>query len=722
MAESELLNRSIVEASIDCINVLSPTGKLLFMNEAGREALELEDQTRLYGQLWANLWPRHARGKAMSALQEAIAGGVARFSARCPTAKGTPKWWDVVISPVPGRSPHKLVCISRDVTNQKFAEEQIRWAADHDPLTKLPNRALFQEMLEQEIGKVEVTGGSFALLLLDLDDFKRVNDTLGHDTGDALLRTFAIRLREATRWDDFLARLGGDEFAVLLRGVREREELKTAVAAIFEKLKEPCIHEGRMLDCHTSIGASLFPAQASGRAELMKTADVALYAAKDAGRGTLRIFEPAMRAEMQRRNSMLSIARDAIDKDRIVPFYQPKIDLRTGRLYGFEALLRWQHPEKGMQTPDTIEAAFKDLSLAAEISDRMIERVIKDMRGWLDQGLKFGHVAVNAAAAEFRRGDFAERLLEQMHAASIPADCIQLEVTETVFLGRGAEYVERALKTLSSEGVQVALDDFGTGYASLSHLKQFPVNIIKIDRSFIRDLHEDPEDEAIVRAVISLGQSLDIGIVAEGIETFAQSAYLRKFNCHYGQGFLFGAAAPAAQVSAIIDKFSGGSLATPAEGEAAFSNETSTRRAFGPASHQADSRSKNIYIVDDDQELRASTAFLLTTMGYRCRSFSSGAEFLNNLLDLEPGCVLLDVRMNGLTGLQVLSELKWAELDWPVVVMSGEIGSSAATAAMELGAFAFLSKPFDEERTSEVLNSAFASLQGLTVPHCAQAA
>jgi EAL domain-containing protein (putative c-di-GMP-specific phosphodiesterase class I) len=222
-----------------------------------------------------------------------------------------------------------------------------------------------------------------------------------------------------------------------------------------------------------------------------------------------------------------------------------------GELDGFEALLRWQHPTRGLQGPDTIAAAFEDATLAAEISDRMIDCVIRDMRGWQDKGVRFEHVAVNAAAAEFKRGDFAERVLERLHRAHLSPRCLQIEVTETVFLGRGAEHVEEALRLLASEGVQVALDDFGTGYASLSHLNHFPVGVIKIDRSFIKNLEASAHDAAIVRAVINLGRSLGIKIVAEGVETAAQAALLRRYRCHSGQGYLFGKAEAAATVPAI---------------------------------------------------------------------------------------------------------------------------------------------------------------------------
>jgi EAL domain-containing protein (putative c-di-GMP-specific phosphodiesterase class I) len=311
-----------------------------------------------------------------------------------------------------------------------------------------------------------------------------------------------------------------------------------------------------LLECLASIGASIYRPGAMDKVELMKQADIALYEAKDGGRATFRIFEPSMLKEMQRRLSMLSVAREALRRNRIVPFYQPKVNLQTGRLAGFEALLRWRHPGRGIQTPDTLAAAFQDASLAHEISDRMIALVIKDVQRWIRAGVRFGHVAINAAAAEMKRGDFAERLLERLATAGVPTRCFQVEVTETVFLGEGTDYVEHALKTLSAAGVRICLDDFGTGYASLSHLKKFPVDIIKIDRSFLRDLDSHQDNDVIVRTIISLGKSLGIKVVAEGIETPAQSAHLRKYGCEYGQGFLFGAAVPRKEVPALTARMS----------------------------------------------------------------------------------------------------------------------------------------------------------------------
>jgi diguanylate cyclase (GGDEF)-like protein len=450
----------------------------------------------------------------------------------------------------------------QDLTERQRAEEKIRWSATHDPLTELPNRLLFQERLAGAIHSAHASGTKLALLHLDLDHFKQVNDAIGHDAGDLLLKTFAQRLREVVRAGDTVARLGGDEFAVILRGVRTEAELTPLVASILERIKEPFVYASRILDCRASIGASLYPEHGADPDELLRNADAALYMAKAGARGGLELFRQSMRAELQKRESMVSIARDAVRNERIVPFYQPKIELRTGTHSGLEALLRWRHPGRGgIQLPATISAAFEDLDVAAEISDRMIAAAIVDMRRWLDAGIDFGHVAVNASAAEFRRGDFGESVLERLSQAGVPTRYFQLEVTETVFLGRGAEHVESALKLLSMSGVRIALDDFGTGYASLRHLKQFPVDVIKIDRSFVAGMEEEPDSFAIVRAVINLGRSLNIEVVAEGVETPDQCRRLQSLGCDYGQGFLFSRPRCAEQIAGFIATWSPDALA-----------------------------------------------------------------------------------------------------------------------------------------------------------------
>jgi diguanylate cyclase (GGDEF)-like protein/PAS domain S-box-containing protein len=460
----------------------------------------------------------------------------------------------------------RIILTARDATEEKTAEERVRWSASHDGLTGLANRSLFQERLDLAIQAANVDGGAVGLLLLDLDHFKQINDTLGHDAGDSLLTLFAERLRSVVRATDTVARLGGDEFAIVLPDVQSELSLIQLSRSIHDCLREPFVHAGRMLDCRASMGASMFPMHGRTSEALMKNADIALYAAKAAGRGTVTLFEPHMRDDVHRRTSMVQLARDALRDDRIVPYYQPKLDLARRSIVGFEALLRWRSEGGRVGEPAAIEAAFEDIEVAAAISDRMLERVIADVRGWLDKGVEFRHVAINSSAAEFRRDNFAEGLLEQLRQARIPTHHIQLEVTETVFLGRGAEYVHRALALLSARGVRIALDDFGTGYASLRHLKQFPVDILKIDKSFVRDMEDDPGDEAIIRAVLNLGRSLGIKVVAEGIETEAQAEHLRALECDFGQGFLYSKAVAASRVPGLVARYrpAGADAAPPA--------------------------------------------------------------------------------------------------------------------------------------------------------------
>jgi diguanylate cyclase (GGDEF)-like protein/PAS domain S-box-containing protein len=451
----------------------------------------------------------------------------------------------------------RIIMTARDVTEEKTAEERIRWTASHDTLTGLANRSLFHEKLGEAIRGATAEGGAVGLLVLDMDHFKQINDTLGHDAGDMLLKMFAERLRSVVRAHDTVARFGGDEFAIVMPDIHTEQSVVQLSRSIQDRLREPFVHEGRLLDCRVSMGASVFPRHGRSSEELLKNADVALYASKASGRGMVSLFEPHMRDDVRRRTTMVQLARDAVRDDRIVPYYQPKLDLGTRSIVGFEALLRWRTPRRRIGLPAQIEAAFEDLEVAAAISDRMIDRVIADMRVWLDKGIDFRSVAVNASAAEFRRDNFAERLLEQLHRAQIPTRCFQVEVTETVFLGRGAEYVHRALALLNLRGIKIALDDFGTGYASLRHLKQFPVDIIKIDQSFVRDMADDPGDEAIINAVINLGRSLGIKVVAEGIECDTQARRLLELECDFGQGFLFAKAVPAMRVPALVERFRG---------------------------------------------------------------------------------------------------------------------------------------------------------------------
>lgn len=437
---------------------------------------------------------------------------------------------------------------------QSQLTEQLRHLAEHDDLTGLPRRDLFYKCLTKAMRDAERTGTQAALLFVDVDHFKQINDSLGHDAGDALLCGFAQRLRDTMRRADTAARLGGDEFGLILGGIDRQEQIDNVVLSLNQRLQEPVRHRGRMIVCKASIGVAIYPDHATDAKGLMKCADLALGEAK-LSRGRAEIFRPRLMEEFDRQAQMLSVARQGLETGRIVVHYQPKIDLRTNALVGFEALVRCQTNDNVIIMPDNFAQAFDDRELAVGISRKMISAVLDDIREWADRGLVFGHVAINTGAADFRSDTFAETLLEEIELRGLAPHMIELEVTEGVFLGRGSQHVARALMVLSDAGMRIALDDFGTGYASLAHLKEFRVDVLKIDRSFISGIGTNFDDTAIVRAVIGLGESLGIATVAEGIETEAQADFVRMQGCDIGQGFLFGHARPAEFVPVMIKRF-----------------------------------------------------------------------------------------------------------------------------------------------------------------------
>lgn len=542
---SETLTETILSSSPDYTLILDEDYRIVFCNRPNSSGEGID----FMGLSWLSLLPPEDRDVAVAMLQKAAAGKQGNLVTHSSARSGERRWFDVIANRVSDESGRVMV-VARDITHQKRSEERALWMARHDSLTRLPNRALLQDRLDSMLAdfRLQHTG---ALLLLDIDNFKVINDTLGHDAGDALLCTFGNRLRAALDDGDLVARTGGDEFAMIVSATTD-EQVRAAADRIFAHLREPFYFEGRLLECSASIGASLIPRDGSNRSEILKAADIALYAAKSSGRAQLKLFETSMSMEVEDHQAMIASARRALQSEAIIPHYQPKVSLRDASVVGFEALLRWRDHAGQLQGPEVLLAAFEDPALSAPLSDRMLECVLADIRWWLEEGLEFGHVAINVTAADFRRGSFADRLLGRLAEAEVPPSCIQIEVTETVFLGRGAGYVEEALKQLSAAGIRIALDDFGTGYASLTHLNQFPVDLLKIDRSFIGEIGCNGDAEAIATTVVNLGHCLGLEVIAEGIETRAQEAYLERVGCDTGQGFLYAEAVPGAAVPAML--------------------------------------------------------------------------------------------------------------------------------------------------------------------------
>ena len=449
----------------------------------------------------------------------------------------------------------RIVGILQDVTARKAEIGELEWLATHDALTRVCNRATFTERIEAAIRRADIDGRRVALVILDVDRFKTINDTLGHDAGDAVLVALAQRLVAAVGRRGTVARLGGDEFGVLI-GDLETEGVVAAVAAdILARLRLPLAHEGHQLSTHATLGIALSDPDLSCATSLFKEADIALYEAKKAGRDGFAMFRASMREELEGRLARLATARLAIAERQIEPWYQPQVDLATGAVVGFEALLRCHDAHGDVRGPDALGEAFADPELAAAIGGQMRDRVAADIAGWIERGVAFGRVALNVAEAEFQGDDFAERLIAFLAAHGLPAHAIEVEVTEAVLLGHRGSKAATALAALSAAGIAIALDDFGTGYASLTHLRAHPVDRIKIDRSLVRDIETSTQTAYIVDAVVALAHSLGLGVVAEGIETEAQLDHLRSRACAFGQGYLFARPMPGSRVPYFLRTF-----------------------------------------------------------------------------------------------------------------------------------------------------------------------
>jgi diguanylate cyclase (GGDEF)-like protein/PAS domain S-box-containing protein len=559
LRESEEHHRHSVELNPQISWTADPQGNLLDVSSRwhDRTGMTVEDAL---GSGWSRVIHPEEMELTISRWSHAVAtGSRLDMDYRLRTADGTYRWFRSRAAPRRGEDGTivRWYGAVEDIHDRKLTEETLRWAAHHDDLTGLANRRLFRDRLQQALDGMSEANPATGLLVMDLDHLKQINDRFGHDAGDALLKEFAQRLRSIVRSTDTIARLGGDEFAVILPEIAEEGDVAAMADAILARMQEPLKRDGKLLDCRTSIGGAISVGFGTSPEELQKQADLALYRSKTSGRGAFKMFVTTMREESQRTASALEVAARAVASDWIVPFYQPKVVLATGALGGFEALLRWHHPRTGIQSPEKIAPAFNDTELGTAIGERMRSCILKDMRGWLDAGLPFGRIAINASAAEFRRDNYAERVLDDLRRMDVPARCLEVEVTESVFLGSGAEFVERALRTLSVEGVTIALDDFGTGYASLSHLKRYPVDAIKIDRTFVNGLETDADDAAIVRALLSLGRNLGIEVVAEGVESALQATLLQRMSCDLVQGYHFGRPMPAEDVTPFVTSWAG---------------------------------------------------------------------------------------------------------------------------------------------------------------------
>ncbi len=443
------------------------------------------------------------------------------------------------------------ISIASDITQRKEAEQHIQFLAHHDSLTELPNRVLFQDRMELALAQADRSQRRVAVLLLDLDHFKHVNDSLGHTVGDALLAEVGARLKHCIRGGDTIARLGGDEFAVIQAQLDTIDQTVVLAERMIGELSQPFEIEGHMIHTGSSIGITVYPDDSRDIDQLLKNADMALYRAKGEGRGTFEFYSGELGVQAHKRMQFADGLRHALKADQFHLHFQPKANIADGRVVGGEALLRWDHPEHGLISPGDFVPIAEATGLILPIGDWIFERACAQLRDWTEAGLQPVPISVNLSAAQFRDKNLLDKVRASLRNSSVDPSLIEFEITETALMHDPEEAAE-ILNHLLTLGVQLSIDDFGTGYSSLNYLKQFPLGKLKIDLSFVREITRSPADEAIARAVTHLGHSLGMQVLAEGVETEEQCAILRRIGCDEIQGYLISKPLPPDEFIAFV--------------------------------------------------------------------------------------------------------------------------------------------------------------------------
>jgi diguanylate cyclase (GGDEF)-like protein/PAS domain S-box-containing protein len=571
-----------------------------------------------------------------------------------------------------------------DLSTAKAAENHIEWLSHFDALTGQPNLALLQDRTRQALNMAQRAAEPLTLMLVAIDHFSIINDTLGHQVGDALLMEMARRLSESVRKQDTVARLGGKEFMLMLPGTASQGASHLA-NELLGKLAQPCRLVGRELCMTASIGIASFPENGNDFDALFKAVEIAMRRAQVKGRNTFQIYNALMYEQVLAHDHMVRALRQAVALNQLQLLYQPQVDLQSGQISGMEALLRWQHPELGAVSPVQFIPLAEESGLIIGIGEWVLRRACQDIRHWLDLGITVGHVAVNASPLQFRDNDFVAQLSAALTESQIDPALIYIEVTESALMDNVPRN-EAMLKALKELGVKLSLDDFGTGYSSLSYLKRFPFDQVKIDQSFVRDVATNASDHMLVGVIISMAHGFGMKVIAEGVETEAQCEIMRTSICDEIQGYFF---SRPISTEAITELFSEG-------------------RQLPAHLLRLQKPQRTLLLVDDEPNIVAALKRLLRRDGYVILSANSGAEGLALLAQHRVDLIISDQRMPGMTGVEFLRAAKALYPDTIRIVLSGYTELQSVTDAINEGAvYRFLTKPWEDGPLREQISKAF---------------
>ncbi|MDF3035974.1 MAG: hypothetical protein K0S28_1248 [Paucimonas sp.] len=558
LRESEAHFRSLVEQASDSFYVHDIEGNFLDVNQHGCDCLGYA-RSELLALSLADIDLDLSVPELRFLSDQMSARGPIALESRYRRKDGSVFPVEIRMGPIEIKGQRQLLSLVRDVTERKELQDHIQHLAYHDPLTGIPNRAMFNRQLSQAILRAQREKKGIAVLFIDLDRFKNINDTLGHDAGDRLLQEMARRIKSCLRTGrpgsgtDMVARLGGDEFVVLIEDLTDPARVSHVARKILATMVKEFPLDGQMIHVTASIGVSTFPEDGRNEFSLMKHADIAMYRAKDRGKNNFQFYSTHMDLHSADLLALESGLRRALDRNEFLLLYQTKVDANTRRITGVEALVRWQHPELGLVSPVHFIPIAEESGLIVPLSQWVLNEACRQSKKWQEQGLPPMRIAVNLSARQFFDDNLFAITKQTLRDQSMDASLLEFEITESMMM-HNADKSAHVLSELRKLGVRVAVDDFGVGYSSLSHLKQFPIDIIKIDRSFIKDIPGDKADEAITEAIIALGKSLQITVVAEGVETGRQLQFLRDRGCHQIQGYYFSMPVHAEQVAKLLRK------------------------------------------------------------------------------------------------------------------------------------------------------------------------
>ena len=549
LARSEEKARALVLAIPDRIFRIGADGTVLDLVAGGGEGADSSGCRPADREIRETLPAEAVKQALLGAGTARSQGDVHRFEYAMASGGESRHYEARVVSLPDGES----LLVSRDITDQRRSQEQLAYMAYHDALTGLPNRVTFHERLEREIANARRRREFVGVILLDLDRFKEVNDTLGHSAGDRLLIQVGERLRNALRETDTVARFAGDEFCAIVPGQIDLAGSFEACRRIRKSFSSPFLLDGQMVNVTASLGVSRYPTDGDTPEKLVKNADIAMYRAKSDGRDTFKAFEEEMSVAVTERSRMEKGLRSAVGNDEFVVHYQPEVDLVTGRIVGAEALVRWRSPGEGLIPPSQFIPLAEETGVIVPMSEQVIRTACLQAKEWKSRGHFPFRVSVNVSGRLFRKYDLAGAVLGILEETGVGPESLELEITESTAM-QNLDETLRVLWKLSGFSIRVAMDDFGTGYSSLAYLRKFPIDLLKIDRAFIRDLERDAGNQTIVKAIIAMAAAMDIQVVAEGVELREQRDLLESFGCHLAQGYYFSRPVPAEEFTGLLER------------------------------------------------------------------------------------------------------------------------------------------------------------------------